>query len=119
MLLTDAVTFKKQQEYILCTPSSSIQLSQTYPKTTMNPPQTQVHSVEDFNVHASNTGLANSQSENTSTHEIHLSDIVELLVIHPKVSKRNIRKRKSTFLTSTPIKDQLEENENRKRVKAE
>ncbi|KAL3279568.1 hypothetical protein HHI36_017075, partial [Cryptolaemus montrouzieri] len=65
---------------------------------------TQVPSVEDFYVQASDTGFANSQSENTSTHELHRTDIVELPVIPPKVIKRNIRKRKSTILTRTPIK---------------
>ncbi|CAK1553158.1 unnamed protein product, partial [Leptosia nina] len=78
---------------------------------------TQVHSVEDFNNQGSDTVLADSFSENL--HEVHLSDIIELPVIPPKVSKRNIRKRKSTILTSTPIKEQLEEKENRKKTKAE
>ncbi|KAK9884766.1 hypothetical protein WA026_007614 [Henosepilachna vigintioctopunctata] len=54
---------------------------------------TQVHSVEDFNVQASDSGLANSQSENTSTHEVHLSDIVELPVIPPKLEEEEKRKR--------------------------
>ncbi|KAL3279051.1 hypothetical protein HHI36_016566 [Cryptolaemus montrouzieri] len=66
-----------------------------------------VHSVEDINVSTSDTDLASSQSKNTSTHEVHLSDIVGLPVIPPKVSKRNIRKRKSTILTRTLIKEQL------------
>lgn len=78
----------------------------------------QVHSVEHLDVQASDPGPANSQSEDTSTHAVSLSDIVELPIISPKISKRNIRKRKSTILTSTPIKGQLEEKENRKRAKA-
>ncbi|KAK9871876.1 hypothetical protein WA026_015125 [Henosepilachna vigintioctopunctata] len=102
------------QEYIFCVPFDLIE-----PNISQNNVVTQVHSVEDFNVQASDTDLANSQCENTSRHEVYLFDIVELPVIPPKVSKRNIRKRKSTILTSIPIKEQLEEKENRKRAKAE
>ncbi|CAG9575554.1 unnamed protein product [Danaus chrysippus] len=78
----------------------------------------QVHSVKHLDVPASDTGPATSQSEDTSTHAVSLSDIVEWPIIPRKISKRNIRKRKSTILTSTPIKGQLEEKENRKRAKA-
>ncbi|KAL3284255.1 hypothetical protein HHI36_018417 [Cryptolaemus montrouzieri] len=146
---THQVTFKKQQvagiypmrpiEFDPIGPN----IFQNNAQTTKNPPQTidtnaqlsnnqetevqqvpnadttavtQVHSFEGFNVQAC---LTNSQSENTSILEVHLSDIVELPVIPPKVSKRNIRKIKSTILTSTPIKKQLEEKENRKGTKAE
>ncbi|XP_030037459.2 uncharacterized protein LOC115452978 [Manduca sexta] len=47
--------------------------------------------------------------------QVSLSDIVELPVMSPKIYKRNIRKKKSIILTSTPIKDRLEEKENKKR----
>ncbi|KAL3266867.1 hypothetical protein HHI36_011019, partial [Cryptolaemus montrouzieri] len=110
-------------------------------QTTMNPPQTidtntqlsnnqetevqqapnadttavsQFHSVEDRGIRYS---LANSQNENPSTHEVHLSDIVELRGIPPKVSKRNITKRKSTILTSTPKIKAFRRNGNQKKSK--
>jgi len=43
----------------------------------------------------------------------------ELPIISPKISKRNTKKKILSILTSTSIKDQLEEKENRKRSKAE
>ena len=52
-------------------------------------------------------------------HEVSLSEIVELPIISPKISKRNTQKKRLSILTSTTIKDQLEEKENRKRSKAE
>lgn len=79
----------------------------------------QVHSIELLDIQVSDTGPVNSQSEDTSTHAVPLSEIVELPIIPPKISKCNIRKKISTVLTSTTIKDQLEEKENRKRAKAE
>ncbi|CAH2218130.1 jg1082 [Pararge aegeria aegeria] len=80
---------------------------------------TQVHSLEDLGVQASDTGSVNLQSDDTRTHAVSLSEIVELPIIRPKITKRKIRKKKSTILTSTLIKDQLEEKENRTRAKAE
>lgn len=79
----------------------------------------QDHRVEDHDVPASDIGSVNSQNDDASTHAVSLSEIVELPIISPKISKRNIRKKRSTILTSTPIKDQLEEKENRKRAKEE
>jgi hypothetical protein len=48
------------------------------------------------------------QSNDTSTHAVSLSEIVELPIITIIISKRNIRKKRSTIITSTPIKDQLD-----------
>ncbi|KAK0074048.1 hypothetical protein PV325_008841 [Microctonus aethiopoides] len=79
----------------------------------------QIHSIEHLDVQVSDTGPVNSQSEDASTHAVLLSETVELPIIPPKISQRNIRKKISTILTSTPMKDQLEEKENRKRAKAE
>ena len=65
------------------------------------------------------TSPVNSQCDDTSTHEVSLCEIVDLPIIPPKISKRNTKKKRLYILTSTPIKDQLEEMENRKRSKAE
>lgn len=46
-----------------------------------------------------------------------LSEIIELPIMPHKTSKRNITKKVSIILTSTHIKDQLEEKENKKKAK--
>lgn len=79
----------------------------------------QVHSVENLDVQASDTGPVNSQSDDASMHVVSLSEMIELPIIPKKISKRISRKKRSTIITSTPIKDQLVEKENRKRAKAE
>ena len=41
--------------------------------------------------------------------EVSLSEIVELPIISPKISKPNTKKKRLSILTTTAIKDQLEE----------
>ncbi|KAF2906159.1 hypothetical protein ILUMI_00017 [Ignelater luminosus] len=77
----------------------------------------EVHSAKTFDIQASDTRAIHLQSSEEQS--VSLSEIVELPIIPPKTSKRNIRKRKSIILTSTPVKDQLEEKENRKIAKEE
>jgi hypothetical protein len=43
-----------------------------------------------------------------------MSEIVELPIVPPKISKRNIRKKRSSIVTNTAIKDWSEEKENRR-----
>ncbi|KAF2880427.1 hypothetical protein ILUMI_25761 [Ignelater luminosus] len=80
-------------------------------------PITEVHSTKTFDIQASDTRAIHLQSGEEQS--VSLSEIVELPIIPPKTSKRNIRKRKSIILTSTPVKNQLEEKKNRKLAKEE
>lgn len=75
----------------------------------------QNHPVEDQDIYATDKEPVNFQTDDASTHTVSLSEIVELPIISPKISKRNIRKKRSIILTSTLIKDQLVEKANRKK----